>query len=85
MLGHQGQEMLMAMNSGADLDRPRSGILHPAMDAPFGVYPTSDGWVTIAMSPFSKLVGVLGDGFCQSSRQPGHRSGAGPPLFMRPA
>lgn len=23
--------------------------------------------------------------FCQSSRQPGHRSGAGPPLFMRPS
>lgn len=31
------------------------------MDAPFGVYPTSDGWVTIAMSPYRKLVNVLGD------------------------
>jgi crotonobetainyl-CoA:carnitine CoA-transferase CaiB-like acyl-CoA transferase len=31
------------------------------MEAPFGVYPTSDGWVTIAMSPYEKLVGVLGD------------------------
>ena len=30
------------------------------MDAPFGVYPTSDGWVTIAMSPYRKLIGVLG-------------------------
>jgi crotonobetainyl-CoA:carnitine CoA-transferase CaiB-like acyl-CoA transferase len=61
MLAHQGQEMLMAMNFGTDLDRPRSGIGHPGMDAPFGVYPTSDGWVTIAMSPFRKLAGVLGD------------------------
>jgi crotonobetainyl-CoA:carnitine CoA-transferase CaiB-like acyl-CoA transferase len=61
MLAHQGQEMLMAMNFQEDFKRPNSGIGHPGMDAPFGVYPTSDGWVTIAMSPFAKLVGVLGD------------------------
>jgi crotonobetainyl-CoA:carnitine CoA-transferase CaiB-like acyl-CoA transferase len=61
MLAHQGQEMLMAMNFQRDLQRPNSGIGHPGMDAPFGVYPTSDGWVTIAMSPYKKLVGVLGD------------------------
>ncbi|KLK92610.1 carnitine dehydratase [Microvirga vignae] len=61
LLAHQGQEMLMAMNFGEDFKRPNSGIGHPGMEAPFGVYPTSDGWVTIAMSPFTKLVGVLGD------------------------
>jgi crotonobetainyl-CoA:carnitine CoA-transferase CaiB-like acyl-CoA transferase len=61
MLAHQGQEMLMAMNFGEDFKRPNSGIGHPGMDAPFGVYPTLDGWVTIAMSPYKKLVGVLGD------------------------
>jgi crotonobetainyl-CoA:carnitine CoA-transferase CaiB-like acyl-CoA transferase len=61
MLAHQGQEMLMAMNFGEDFRRPNSGIGHPGMDAPFGVYPTSDGYVTIAMSPFARLVGVLGD------------------------
>ena len=61
MLAHQGQEMLMAMNFDADFQRPNSGIGHPGMDAPFGVYPTSDGWVTVAMSPFRRLVGVLGD------------------------
>ena len=61
MLAHQGQEMLMAMNCRQDLQRPCSGIGHPGMDAPFGVYPTSDGWVTIAMSPFKRLVAVLGD------------------------
>jgi crotonobetainyl-CoA:carnitine CoA-transferase CaiB-like acyl-CoA transferase len=61
MLAHQGQEMLMAMNFGEDFKRPNSGIGHPGMDAPFGVYPTSDGWVTIAMSPYKKLVSVLGD------------------------
>ncbi len=51
MLAHQGQEMLTAMNFNEDFKRPNSGIGHPGMDAPFGVYPTSDGWVTIAMSP----------------------------------
>jgi crotonobetainyl-CoA:carnitine CoA-transferase CaiB-like acyl-CoA transferase len=61
MLAHQGQELLTAMNFNTDFQRPKSGIGHPGMDAPFGVYPTSDGWVTIAMSPFRKLVGVLSD------------------------
>jgi crotonobetainyl-CoA:carnitine CoA-transferase CaiB-like acyl-CoA transferase len=61
MIAHQSQEFLMAMNFGVDFQRPCSGIGHPGMDAPFGVYPTSDGWVTIAMSPFKRLVGVLND------------------------
>ncbi|MDP2574831.1 CoA transferase [Vibrio penaeicida] len=61
MLAHQGQEMLMAMNFNQDFQRPNSGIGHPGMDAPFGTYPSSDGWVTIAMSPFKTLVKVLGD------------------------
>ena len=61
MLAHQGQEMLAAMNFGHDFERPNSGIGHPGMDAPFGVYPARDGWVTIAMSPFRVLVDVLGD------------------------
>jgi len=61
MLAHQGQEMLMAMNFQQDFVRPNSGIGHPGMDAPFGVYPTFDGWVTVAMSPFKRFVGVLGD------------------------
>lgn len=61
MLAHQGQEMLMAMNFNEDMQRPASGIGHPGMEAPFGVYPTQDGWVTIAMSPFKRLVDVLGD------------------------
>lgn len=61
LLAHQGQEMLAAMNFGRDFQRPNSGIGHPGMDAPFGVHPARDGWVTIAMSPFRVLVEVLGD------------------------
>lgn len=59
MLAHQNQEMVTAMNFGEDFARPNSGIGHPGMDAPFGTYPTQDGWVTIAMSPFKTLVAVL--------------------------
>jgi crotonobetainyl-CoA:carnitine CoA-transferase CaiB-like acyl-CoA transferase len=61
MLAHQNQEMVMAMNFNQDFERPNSGIGHPGMDAPFGTYPTQDGWVTIAMSPYNTLVGVLGN------------------------
>ena len=61
MLAHQNQEMVMAMNFDEDFQRPTSGIGHPGMDAPFGTYPTKDGWVTIAMSPYPKLVQVLGN------------------------
>ncbi len=61
MLAHQNQEMVMAMNFDEDFQRPTSGIGHPGMDAPFGTYPTSDGWVTIAMSPYKTLVEVLGN------------------------
>jgi crotonobetainyl-CoA:carnitine CoA-transferase CaiB-like acyl-CoA transferase len=60
LLQHQNQEMVWVMNFGENLTRPNSSIGHPGADAPFGVYPTQDGWVTIAMSPYKKLVGVLG-------------------------
>ena len=59
LLQHQNQELVWVMNFGEDLERPNSSIGHPGMDAPFGVYPVSDGWVTIAMSPYRKLIGVL--------------------------
>ena len=61
MLAHQNQEMVTAMAFGEDFERPDSGIGHPGMDAPFGTYPTADGgWVTIAMSPYARLVEALG-------------------------
>lgn len=60
LLQHQNQEMVWVMNFHEDFERPNSSIGHPGMHAPFGVYPTSDGFVTIAMSPYSKLIGVLG-------------------------
>lgn len=51
----------MAMNFNEDFQSPASGIGYPGMDAPFGTYPTRNGWVTIAMSLFKTLVAVLGN------------------------
>jgi crotonobetainyl-CoA:carnitine CoA-transferase CaiB-like acyl-CoA transferase len=59
LLQHQNQELVWVMNFGENFERPNSSIGHPGMDAPFGLYPVSDGWVSIAMSPYRKLVGVL--------------------------
>jgi crotonobetainyl-CoA:carnitine CoA-transferase CaiB-like acyl-CoA transferase len=59
MLAHLGQEYVGVLNLSEDFVRPNSGIGHPGMQAPFGVYETKDGYVTIAMSPFKTLYGVL--------------------------
>src|SRR6185295_1414394 len=48
------------LNLGEDFVRPNSGIGHPGMQAPFGIYQTRDGrYVSIAMSPFKTLYETL--------------------------
>ena len=48
------------LNLGEDFVRPNSGIGHPGMQAPFGIYETNDGgYVSIAMSPFKTLYETL--------------------------
>jgi crotonobetainyl-CoA:carnitine CoA-transferase CaiB-like acyl-CoA transferase len=60
MLAHLNQEYVAVMNLGEDFVRPNSGIGHPGMQAPFGIYQTMDGgYVSIAMSPFKVLYEVL--------------------------
>ena len=60
MLAHLNQEYVAVLNLGEDFVRPNSGIGHPGMQAPFGIYETSDGgYVSIAMSPFKTLYEVL--------------------------
>lgn len=61
MLAHQSQEFMATLNTGRSFERPDSGIAHPGMPAPFGVYKTADGFMNIAMNPFEKLVEVLGE------------------------
>lgn len=60
MLAHLGQEYLAVLNLGQDLVRPNSGIGHPGMQAPFGIYQARDGhYVSIAMSPYKTLYETL--------------------------
>ena len=60
MLAHLAQEYVAVLNLDEDFVRPNSGIGHPGIQAPFGVYETRDkGYVSIAMSPFKTLCEVL--------------------------
>ncbi len=59
MMAHLLQEYVTVLNLGRDFERPASGIGHPGAIAPFGIYETKDGHVSIAMSPFATLVEVL--------------------------
>ena len=61
MLAHLAQEYVAVLNLGIDFERPNSGIGHPGMHAPFGIYATADQrYVSIAMSPFRHLIEALG-------------------------
>lgn len=60
-LAIQAQDFVTELNLGRRLERPNSGIGHPGMPAPFGIYPTKDGFISIAMNPFVTLVRILAD------------------------
>ncbi len=60
-IAFQMQDYFTIQNLGQTFKRPESKIGHPGNGAPFGMYQTSDGYLTIAMSPWPKLVEALGD------------------------
>ena len=60
-IAFQMQDYFTIQNLGKPFERPESKIGHPGNPAPFGMYQTSDGYLTIAMSPWPKLVEALGD------------------------
>ena len=60
-IAFQMQDYFTIQNLGQPFERPESKIGHPGNPAPFGMYQTSDGYLTIAMSPWPKLVEALGD------------------------
>jgi crotonobetainyl-CoA:carnitine CoA-transferase CaiB-like acyl-CoA transferase len=60
-LAFQAQDYFTIQNLGRKFERPRSGIGHPGNGAPFGIYRTADGYLTIAMNPWDKMVVALGD------------------------
>jgi crotonobetainyl-CoA:carnitine CoA-transferase CaiB-like acyl-CoA transferase len=60
LMAHLNQEYVAVLNLGQDFVRPHSGIGHPGMQAPFGIYQSRDGlYLSIAMSPFKVLYTVL--------------------------
>ncbi len=60
-IAFQMQDFFAINNMGVRFERPSSGIGHPGNPAPFGTYKTKDGYLAIAMNPWEKLVGVLGN------------------------
>lgn len=60
-IAFQMQDFFAIQNLGSSFERPESKIGHPGNGAPFGTYKTSDGFISIAMSPWVKLVEALGD------------------------
>jgi crotonobetainyl-CoA:carnitine CoA-transferase CaiB-like acyl-CoA transferase len=54
-------EPLVYHLNGAQLERPRSWITDTFHEAPYGIYPTSDGAVAISMSPVAQVSHALGD------------------------
>lgn len=60
-LAFQSQDYFTIHNLHRKFERPRSGIGHPGNGAPFGIYRTADGYLTIAMNPWDLMVTALGD------------------------
>jgi len=57
------QEVTLYLNTGHEPQRSESGIGHPCVGAPMGIYRTKDGYIVVAMMPIGKiaeLVGVAG-------------------------
>lgn len=61
VLAFEMQDFFTVHNLGRPFERPNSPIAHPGNGAPFGIYATSDGFISIAMNPWHKIVTALGD------------------------
>jgi crotonobetainyl-CoA:carnitine CoA-transferase CaiB-like acyl-CoA transferase len=61
VLDAQLQEFVTYLNAGRQPTRSVEPSAHASIPAPYGVYKTSDGWLTLAMSPLSTLGEVLED------------------------
>ncbi|HZU24951.1 MAG TPA: CoA transferase [Bryobacteraceae bacterium] len=54
------QELSVYLNTGVEPMRSRSGMGHPYIGAPMGVYKTKDGYIVIAMMPLGKIAELVG-------------------------
>jgi crotonobetainyl-CoA:carnitine CoA-transferase CaiB-like acyl-CoA transferase len=61
VLDAQLQEIVTFLNSGRQPTRGAEASAHASIPAPYGVYATSDGWLTLAMTELPRLGGVLDD------------------------
>jgi crotonobetainyl-CoA:carnitine CoA-transferase CaiB-like acyl-CoA transferase len=55
VLDAQVQELVTYLNAGAAPRRMQEPTAHGSIPAPYGVYRTADGWMTLAMSPLPAL------------------------------
>jgi crotonobetainyl-CoA:carnitine CoA-transferase CaiB-like acyl-CoA transferase len=56
----QMQELTTHLNLGLVPERPQTPSAHAWLPAPYGVYPTADGYITLAMAPLTVLGEALG-------------------------
>jgi len=47
----QSQELVTYLNTGIEAERSQESGAHAHIGAPYGVYETADGWITLAMCP----------------------------------
>ncbi len=55
------QELFAILNQNVRISRSEAGIASMWNDAPYGAYPTSDGWIVIAMVELERLGPLVGD------------------------
>jgi len=53
------QEVVTYLNGGGEPERSANGLAHAYLGAPYGIYATKDGYLTLAMTPLDKLSQVL--------------------------
>ena len=61
VLDAQVQELVTFLNTGLKPQRGEEQSAHAWIPAPYGVYRTSDGWLTMAMCPLDALGAAIGD------------------------
>ncbi|MGH9135589.1 MAG: CaiB/BaiF CoA transferase family protein [Acidimicrobiales bacterium] len=66
VLDCQLQELVTYLNTGWKPRRTAERSAHGAIPAPYGVYPTRDGWLTLAMCPLPALGEALDDEWLRS-------------------
>lgn len=61
MMDVQIQELTTFLNSGWSPDRARLPLAHRMTASPYGIHPTADGYIALAMTPFDLLADALSE------------------------